>query len=177
MKNQLTFRLVFSGLLAAVVCVMTMISIPLSATGYANLGDCFVILSGVVLGPVYGPLAAGVGSMLADLFLGYTVYAPATFVIKGLMSLAVALIIGKKTQLSGVTAVLKTALAAILAEVIMLAGYFSYESVLYGVKTALAAALGNTLQGVVGAVSATIVCTVLSASGVMSKIKSMLGKQ
>ncbi len=177
MKKQLTFKLVFSGLFAAVVCIMTMISIPLSATGYANLGDCFVILSGVVLGPVYGPLSAGVGSMLADLFLGYSVYAPATFVIKGVMSLAVALIIGKKTPSSGVTAALKMALVAVLAEVIMLAGYFAFESVLYGVKTALAAVLGNSLQGVVGTVSATIVCTVLSASGVMSRIKSMLGKQ
>ena len=38
--------------------------------------------------PLYGFLAAGLGSALADIFSGYAIYAPATFLIKGLMVLA-----------------------------------------------------------------------------------------
>ena len=37
--------------------------------------------------PVYAFVSAGLGSALADVFSGYLVYAPATFVIKGLMAL------------------------------------------------------------------------------------------
>ena len=40
----------------------------------------------LLLGAVLGFLAAGLGSALADLFSGYVVYAPVTFVIKGLMA-------------------------------------------------------------------------------------------
>ena len=89
-----TKNLVFAALLAAVTCVATLvIHIPSPLNGYINLGDCFVLLSGWLLGPVYGFLAAGIGSGLADLFLGYAVYAPATFVIKGLVALAAYLLI------------------------------------------------------------------------------------
>ena len=59
MKNK-TLRLVMAALLAAMTCVATMvIKIPITATGgYINLGDCIVLLSGILLGPLYGGLAA-----------------------------------------------------------------------------------------------------------------------
>lgn len=46
-----------------------------------------VLLCGWLLGPIYGTIAAGLGPALADIFSGYVVYAPATFVIKALMAL------------------------------------------------------------------------------------------
>ena len=59
-------------MLAALVCVATMvIKIPSPLNGYINLGDCIVLLSGWLLSPVYGFMAAGLGSALADLFAGY----------------------------------------------------------------------------------------------------------
>ena len=72
-----TLKLVISALMASMVCVATIvIKIPIPATGgYINLGDCIVLLSGVVLGPLYGGLAAGLGSALADLLGGYVVFA------------------------------------------------------------------------------------------------------
>lgn len=174
MKNQSLFKLSFSGLFAAIVCVMTLIAIPLPANGYANLGDCFVIISGAVLGPVYGPLAAGIGSMLSDIFLGYAVYAPATFVIKGIMALFTAITLGKIASVKGVKSIIKTVLFSVCAEIIMVLGYFAFEVVLYGVNTALADTLGNGMQGVVGALAATVLCSVLSATGIMAKIKCLL---
>ncbi|MBO5489614.1 MAG: ECF transporter S component, partial [Eubacterium sp.] len=78
-------KIALTALFAALTCVATMvIRIPVPATGgYLNLGDGFVILCGILLGPAYGFLAAGIGSGLADLLAGYTQYVPGTFLIKG----------------------------------------------------------------------------------------------
>ena len=74
---------------AALACVATMvIKIPSPLGGYINLGDCIVLLAGWMLSPIYGLLAAGLGSALADILSGYVAYAPMTFVIKALMAVA-----------------------------------------------------------------------------------------
>ena len=96
MNDKKIRKLVLAALLAALVCVATMVvQIPSPMQGYVNLGDCFVLLSGWLLGPWYGFAAGGIGSMLADLFLGYAHYAPGTLVIKGLVALLAALLYEK----------------------------------------------------------------------------------
>ena len=76
MNDKKIRKLVLAALLAALVCVATMVvQIPSPMQGYVNLGDCFVLLSGWLLGPWYGFAAGGIGSMLADIFLGYAHYA------------------------------------------------------------------------------------------------------
>ena len=87
MKTK-TQKIVIASLFTALCCVATMIiKIPSPLKGYVNLGDCIVLVAGWILSPTYGFLAAGLGSALADIFSGYVVYAPATFVIKGIMAL------------------------------------------------------------------------------------------
>ena len=72
-------KLVTAALLAAMTCVATMIiKIPTPTFGYIHPGDGFVLLCGVVLGPLPGALAAGIGSMFSDIFSGYVTWAPAT---------------------------------------------------------------------------------------------------
>ena len=79
--------------MAALVYVATsIIQIPSPVNGYVNLGDCFVLLSGWLLGPWWGGAAAGIGSMLVDLLSGYGHYVPGTLIIKGLDALVAALI-------------------------------------------------------------------------------------
>ena len=82
MKHEKTVKLVLAALFAALCSVATMlIHIPIPATnGYINLGDGVVLLGAFLLGPVYGMAAGGLGSMLADLLLGYAAYAPGTLV-------------------------------------------------------------------------------------------------
>ena len=88
MKRQKLLHLLFASMFAALVFIATMIiKIPTPTGGYVNIGDGMVMICGWVLGPVWGSLAAGIGSMLADL-VGYPIYAGATFVIKALMALA-----------------------------------------------------------------------------------------
>ena len=94
MTDKKLHRLVLAALFTALTTVMTMvIQVPSPMQGYVNLGDCGVLLSAWVLGPVWGGAAAGVGSMLADLLSGYAHYAPGTLVIKTCMAVAAALIL------------------------------------------------------------------------------------
>ena len=87
MNNKAVNRIVLSALFAALAYVATsIIRIP-TFTGYVNIGDTIVLLSAWLIGGVYGALAAGIGSALADLLASYTTYVPGTFIIKFLMAL------------------------------------------------------------------------------------------
>lgn len=81
----------------ALTTIATMvIAIPVPFTnGYIHLGDSMVFLSVLVLGWRYGAVAAGVGSALADIFLGYVNWAPWTLCIKAVMAILMGLIIEK----------------------------------------------------------------------------------
>lgn len=152
-----------AALFAALACVATMsIRIPTPGTGgYIHPGDAIVILSGVVLGPVWGLLAAGIGSALADLLGGYFIYVPITFVIKGLVALVAGLIyqnIGK-TKKSRYTAVLLGGVADI---VLVAGGYFLCEFFMYGAGAA-ASVPANIIQGVSGLIIAIVLYPVLIA--------------
>lgn len=169
MKSNIIFKLVLSALFAALTAVVTYFPVPVPiAHGYVNLGDCFVILSGIILGPAYGFLAAGIGSAFADILVGFVSYAPATFIIKGLMAVAVYYIIGKK---AGRFSVLKTGVAVLSAELIMIAGYFAFELMLYG-GGAVASITGNCIQGICCAVIGGILIEIASKSGLADRIKN-----
>ena len=93
MSDKKIRTMVTAAVLAALSCVATMVvQIPSPMNGYVNLGDCFVLLSGWLLGPWYGAAAAGIGSMLVDLLSGYGHYVPGTLIIKGIDALVAALI-------------------------------------------------------------------------------------
>ena len=67
MENQKVRKLVLSALMAALVYVATsIIQIPSPVNGYVNLGDCFVLLSGWLLGPWYGAAAAGIDGLFME---------------------------------------------------------------------------------------------------------------
>ena len=134
---------------AALTCVATMlIKIPSPLKGYLNLGDCVVLLAGWMLSPVYGFLAAGLGSALADLFSGYLVYAPATFVIKGLM--AVVSFFGFKLLHKKIGNLPSRIITGLVAEILMILGYFVFEGFLYGFGPSVVNIPANGVQGVAG---------------------------
>jgi uncharacterized membrane protein len=55
-----------------------------STKGFFNIGETMVYTAALLFGPLVGAFAGGVGSMLADVLLGYYYYAPATLVVKAL---------------------------------------------------------------------------------------------
>ena len=76
MNNTKVKKLVFAALFAALACAATFIHIPVPSmtNGYVNLGDCFVILAGFCLGPVYGGLATSLKKHMPS-SVSYTVAA------------------------------------------------------------------------------------------------------
>lgn len=148
-QKNTTQKIVMASLFAALVCVATMIiKIPSPLKGYLNLGDCIVLICGWILSPMYGFLAAGLGSALADLFSGYVIYAPATFFIKGLMALVA--YYGFKMIHKIWKNIPARILSGITAEIIMILGYFLFEGFLYGFALSLLNIPANAIQGSVG---------------------------
>ena len=150
MKTR-TEKIVMASLFAALCCVATMIiKIPSPLKGYLNLGDCVVLLSAWIFPPAYGFLAAGIGSALADIFSGYVIYAPATFIIKGLMALVAfygfKILDGKMPKISA------QIISGAVAEIIMILGYFVFEGFMYGFGVSLVNIPANAVQGVAGLV-------------------------
>jgi len=78
------FTIAATAIFTSFVCVATIIfSIYIPSTeGFFNIGESMVFLSALLFGPYIGAFSGGVGSMLADLILGYPHYAPATLIIK-----------------------------------------------------------------------------------------------
>ncbi len=166
--NKRVLKIMKSAAFAAIICICTMIiPVPLPGGGYANLGDTMVIAAGFFCGPVYGFFAAAIGSALADIFSAFALYAPATFVIKGLMALTVGLIC-KSVNKHGFTARLIP--AAVIAEIEMVLGYFVFEIFVYDISVALADIPGNSVQGVCGIVFSTILVNVLNANKTVRKL-------
>ena len=160
MNNNLK-KLILAALFAALSCVATMsIRIPTPGTGgYIHPGDAIVILSGVILGPVWGFLAGGIGSALSDLIGGYFIYVPITFVIKGLVALAAGLLYQKvgKNRKSRYSAVILGGVADII---LVAGGYFVCEFFIYGAGAA-ASIPANIIQGVGGLVISCILYPIL----------------
>lgn len=80
-------RIVFSGVMAAVICVITVFRIPLGQSK-VHFANSMCLLSGLLLGPAWGGAAAGLGSAIYDIFLGgYSFFeALITFVSKFAMA-------------------------------------------------------------------------------------------
>ena len=167
MSDKKTRKLVISAMMAALTYVATMvIQIPSPMNGYVNLGDCFVLLCGWLLGPWYGGAAAGIGSMLTDLLSGYGHYAPGTFVIKGLDALVAALLFRTLGRTS--TAAL---VSGLVGEAIMVAGYFGYAALLLGKGLGAAASIpGNLVQATMGLLIGFLLLKVLQKTRIAEKI-------
>jgi uncharacterized membrane protein len=98
--------------------------IPIPSTqGYFNLGDIMIFISGLTFGPTIGGFSGAIGSSLSDALSGFGIFAPFTFVIKGLEGYVAGLIAQKSEKR-------RTLLLAWAAgSVIMVLGYFVAESV------------------------------------------------
>ena len=89
------------------------------------------------------------GAALADLILGWAVYAPATFLIKGLT----AMLAGLALRRSGKAALPLALLCCLLVPL----GYFLYETILLTAPVAAVNVLPNALQAAIGAALGTLV--------------------
>jgi uncharacterized membrane protein len=124
MKGNSTKNLARTSVLTAIVFVTTFaITIPLGY-GYFNLGDAAVFLAGLLLGPKFAFLAAGIGSGLADYAKGYMFYIPSTFILKGIMAYLASKASEKPLGIK-ITFMLT-------GGIIMILGYYVTEGFIYG---------------------------------------------
>lgn len=162
-------QLTIHALSIALVCVATMIiQIPIPL-GYMHLGNCCILLIGVCFGKTTGALAGGIGSALADLLTGYPQWILPTLVIKGIMGYAAGRLslesaesetacnsqpaYGHKPTRHVRMASFRTLAASVTSILIMIAGYTTAGSILYGSLAAgLAQIPGLALEGVLGIV-------------------------
>ncbi len=181
MTDQKIKKLVIAALLTAMTCIATMIiKIPTPTFGYIHLGDGFVLLCGIILGPGAGALSAGIGSMFSDIFSGYVSWAPATFLIKALTAASAGLLFRRTARRtakisSSVNRFAGVIIGGIVGEAIMVLGYFLYEASLaaFGsgsfTKASLAAGIVssatgipfNVVQGVSGIIIAALLLPIL----------------
>ena len=145
-QHKRLLRLVMTALLAALVFCGSKLEIilPLSIGDNTrfHLGNIMCALSGILLGPWWGGLAAGLGSALYDCTSPlYIAEAPITFVTKGLYGLIAGLIFVAvfRRKATYPAMVVSTTGAAVSYMVIYLAKTFFYNSMFLGGMTASAA--------------------------------------
>ncbi len=139
MKDEKVLRIVLTAILASLVMVATMFLKVPTPTGYVHLGDGVIFAAALALGPWPAASAGALGSALADLFAGYGVWAPWTFVIKG----GAGLIVGylgynrkKSFQLA----------SAFAASLWIIAGYAVGTAFIYSPEAVIGEVLGNLVQ-------------------------------
>ena len=141
------------GVFTAIIAMLTLfasIPLPSGAGGaYLNAGDAAIYVAAYMLGPVGGFVTAAVGSAVADMLHGAMIYAPATFIIKGLMGL-VAGFLYKRIRHG----------APLVAGMIMPAGYFLFEFILFR-ESALFGLWTNAIQYAFGVIASTVLLIAL----------------
>lgn len=126
MNNKLSIKnMVVTALFIALIFLATYsLKIPLGVGGYIHLGDAFILLCAAFLPFPYSAASAGLGSTIADIAAGYTIYAPFTFVIKFCMALLISSKLKKIVNL-------RNFFFAVIAELIMVTGYYFTDVLLY----------------------------------------------
>jgi uncharacterized membrane protein len=175
MNNNKTIKLVLTALMAAMTCIATMvIKVPSPTGGYIHLGDGLVLLSGIILGPIYGGLAAGIGSMFADIFSGYVGFAAATLVIKALAAIIGSIVYHLLVKIfyKTVQKIIPIILAGICGGIIVTCGYFIYEGFIMelGVGAALTGVPFNMIQNVFGIIVSIVLMPVLGKVPVVKEL-------
>lgn len=182
-KKKPRWTLATTGIVAALTGLAFLgtliIRIPIPATtGYFNLGDVFVILAALWLGPLIGFIVGALGPTLADA-IGFPQFIPATFIVKGIMGFSVGLIGGGTKDLS----IKRRYIAVFVGAIILVGGYFVFEAFIYPYigksiplfsVTTMGAAIveifPNSIQAIIGAIGGLALWK--TVSGVSSHLSS-----
>lgn len=155
--------LVISALFAALTMVATMLHLFPSANGYVHLGDAVIYLAASCLPGGYAFFAAAAGGALADAIGGYFLWVPATFLIKGLLTLTFTC--RRDRMLCG-----RNIAACAVGLVVTVGGYFAAESVMYGFASAVAALTGNVIQSAASAAVYIVIAAALDRIGFKKRV-------
>lgn len=149
-KNKIS-EMVYTSLLIAIVFISTYLIKIQTGNGYIHLGDASIFISVIVLGRKGGMLASSLGMMIADIVSGYIIYAPFTFIIKGIMAYIISFGIHKENKKKIVVyslSIIFMITAYYFAEIIILVigGSETYPAIIGAMVTIIP----NIIQGIVG---------------------------
>jgi len=159
-----TFDLIITSMLIALVFVATIllnIKLPITANGgLVHLGTAVLFISSILFGPKKGAIAGAVGMGLFDLVGPWVLWAPITFVARGLQGYIVGKIAWSKGR-NG-TSLAINLIATIVSIPFMLVVYYLGEAIIFKSWIIPAASIpGNIVQNIVGLCVAIPVCVVL----------------
>ena len=125
MKRKRIRLMCISGMLTALVFVLTAyLHIPTN-NGYVHVGDGLIYFAACMLPLPYAMAVGAVGALLADCLTGYAIWAPASVVIKAVT----VLLFSSRTEK---VMSLRNWLALFPAALVCACGYYLYECLIYG---------------------------------------------
>lgn len=169
-KKLSTKKIVLVALFAALTAAGSAlrIKVPLDIVGTSafHLGNILCALSGILLGPWLGGLAAGLGSALYDIILdpSYISESWLTFLMKGAYGLVAGLIVGRKAWGYGKALIATIAGAGAYAALYLAKSYFYSGLLIHGLApdAALLTLLGKIPATVFNAVVAIVAAPLLA---------------
>ena len=177
MNGISTKKIVLNGLMIALVFLgtyLTRIPGPVPP-GYINFGDAIIMIAAIMLGRNSGFLAGAIGSAIADIAAGGIIFAPITFIVKGVEGYVIGAITtnageNKKGELLKIIAV-------VVGAAIMVAGYFFAELTVlkifdktFGYTAAITELPFNLIQGGISILIGYTLSTMLKRSGISKLI-------
>lgn len=165
-----------ASLFIALVFVATYaVQIPLpglATGGLIHLGNVALFTIAIVFGKKFGAVSGAFGMALFDVLSPWVIWAPGTFIIRGIMGYAV----GKIAEGGKKRTMLRTFLAMLLPSIWMIFGYFVYNLMLYqDMPAAIASLPGDVTQIVMGIVIAFPVIQALERSKMDVRLRSVSG--
>jgi len=179
-KKQLNaYSLAFIGVMAAIIYVVTLFRFPLLGSK-VHFANAMCLLGGMFFGPLYGGLAAGIGSALYDAFNGYDfVNVLITFVSKFAMAWVCGRIVWHKGERDENFS--RSVIAAVAGALTYVALYmlktFIFQKFVYGypASTAWATMLSKFIPSIINAAVAIVAAPVLFKA-MMPALRQTLNK-
>ncbi len=164
-----TRDIVKCGLMAALIFIFTYtFKIP-APNGYTHLGDCFILLSVLILGKERGALAGGLGAALADMIGGYMVWILPTFFIKAIMAYVMGLVVEKWMP----DVKFNYAIGAILGGIIQIILYTLVKMPLFGMAYAITRMPGLVIQTLLGIALTVVIVLILNKAQILKWMKEL----
>lgn len=171
LSHQRITYMTTTALFAALICITTayIFHIPFGANGgYVHIGDSLIYLAAALLPAPYAMLAGAIGGAFADL-LTAPVWAPATFIIKMLITIPLTC---KKDKIINIHNVI----GVILAGMISFTGYYIADVVLFGTWGALIPSIiGSLAQSGGSAIIFVLFGLALDRMGFKATMKNKFG--
>ena len=163
-----TYHIVFIAMMAAIVYVVTLLRFPLLGTK-VHFANAMCLLAGLLLGPLSGGLAAGLGSAVYDATAGGydLIQCLITFASKFAMAVLCAVLAGSGERRTGWRVTAACIAGALSYVVLYMLKTFVYQAFVYGFPmdavwaTMLSKLPGSLINAVAAAVAAPIFYGVL----------------